>query len=227
MVSIDTSGRRSRNSLAQHIAAGIVHHVRVLRPVADRLAQHGRDDAVRRPLHQLERKRAADAVAEEEELADAEMVHQPQLVVGESVPRIVDRDRAGGFAVGGVALIHRDEAEVVLEFLHRVDDRVWPIADPRVQAAARGGQQREAGADLLVTDADVALSRRTRCAACPALLGKHARRRGHRRCRGARCEDIASDRIHHRRLPGRCHGWSRTGLQLPEWTRSRWQLFGS
>src|SRR3979409_493906 len=34
------------------------------------------------PLNQLQRKRAADAVSEEEELADAEVIHQPQLVVG-------------------------------------------------------------------------------------------------------------------------------------------------
>src|ERR1700722_4360530 len=70
------------------ITSGIVHHVRFLRTVADRLAQHPCDDAIRGTLHQLEGKRAADAVAEEEELADAEVIHQPQLVVGESVPRL-------------------------------------------------------------------------------------------------------------------------------------------
>jgi hypothetical protein len=40
------------------IPAGIVHHIRVFRPVPDRLAQHARDDARRGPLHQLETKRA-------------------------------------------------------------------------------------------------------------------------------------------------------------------------
>ena len=44
-----------------------------------------------------------------------EMVHQPELVVGEGVPRVVDRDRAGGLAAVGVALVHRDAAELVLE----------------------------------------------------------------------------------------------------------------
>ena len=85
--------------------------------MADRLAQHRRDDAVRRPLHQLEGERAADAVAEEEELADAEVVHQSQLVVGESAPRVIDRDRSRGFAARGVALVHGDAAEVVLELV--------------------------------------------------------------------------------------------------------------
>ena len=65
----------------------------------DRLAQHARDDALRSPLHQLQGERAADAVAHEEELADAQMVHQPQLVVRECAPWVVDRDRAGGFAM--------------------------------------------------------------------------------------------------------------------------------
>src|SRR5215831_2783725 len=115
-----------------NIPAGIVHHVRVLRPVPDRLAQHARDDALRRPLHQLEGKWAADAVAHDEELADAEVVHQPQLVVGEGAPRVVHRDRARGFAAGGVALVHGDAAEVVLELLHRVDHRGRPTGDPRV-----------------------------------------------------------------------------------------------
>ena len=87
--------------------------------MTDRLAQHAGDDALRRALHQLQRKRAADAVAEEEELADAEMVHQSQLIVGEGIPRVVDRDRACGFAAVGVALVHRDAAEVVLEGVHR------------------------------------------------------------------------------------------------------------
>ena len=79
----------------------------------DRLTQDAGDHACRRALHQLHRERAADAVAEEKELADAEMVHHAELVVGEGVPRIVDRNRAGRIAVAGVALVHGDHAEVV------------------------------------------------------------------------------------------------------------------
>ena len=144
MVAIDTSGRRSRNSLAQPYPAGVVHTTRHLRPVADRLTQHRRDDGCPAPLHQLHAERAADAVAEEKELADAEMVHHAELVVGEGVPRIVDRNRAGRIAVAGVALVHGDHAEVVLELRHDVDHRGRPVADARVQAAAGRRQQREA-----------------------------------------------------------------------------------
>ena len=123
----------------------------------DGLAEHGGDDALRRPLQQLAGEAAADAVAHVEELADAEMVHQPELVVGEGVPRVLGRHRAGGLAAIGVALVHRDAAEVVLELFHRVDHGGRPVADARVQAAAGGDQQREAGAGLLVADANVAL----------------------------------------------------------------------
>src|SRR5260370_35692365 len=90
-------------------------------------------------------------------LADAEVVHQPQLVVGEGAPRVIDRDRAAGFAAIGVALVHRDAAEIVLEGLRGVKHCGGPIADPGVQAPAGGDQQREAGAGVLVADADVAL----------------------------------------------------------------------
>src|SRR6516225_9882604 len=118
--------------LGPDLLAGIVHVIRLLRPVPDRLAQDRGDHARRRTLYQLHPERAADAVAKENELADAEMVHHTELVVGEGVPRIVDRNRAGRVAVGGVALVHGDHAEVVLELLHDVDHRGWPDADARV-----------------------------------------------------------------------------------------------
>jgi hypothetical protein len=85
------------------------------------------------------------------------VVHEPELVVSESVPRVFDRDRASGFAVGGVALVHGNDAEVGLELLHHIDDGVGPVGDSRVQAAARNDEEREAGADLLVTDVYAAL----------------------------------------------------------------------
>ena len=97
-----------------NIAARPVHDVGVIRAVPDRLAEHGGEDALGGPLDQFEGKTATDAVAHEEEFADAEMVHQPQLVVGEGAPRVVDRDRAARFAAIRVALVHRDAAEVVL-----------------------------------------------------------------------------------------------------------------
>src|SRR6202043_33230 len=106
---------------------------------------------------ELSGKTAADAVAHVEELADAEMVHQTQLVVGEGVPRVAGGDRAAGFAAIRVALVHRDAMEVVLEGIRGVEHGGRPIADAGVQAPTGGDQQREAGASLLVADADVAL----------------------------------------------------------------------
>ena len=62
--------------------------------MADGLAQHAGDDAVRGPLHQLQRKRAADAIAEEE-LADAEVVHRPHLIVGKTLRNTQARHQIG------------------------------------------------------------------------------------------------------------------------------------
>src|SRR5262245_16361212 len=72
------------------------------------------------------------------------------------VPGPVDLERAGGLAVVGVAQIHRDAAEVVLELLHRVEVRAAPKRDRRVQPSARDEEQRESRADFFVVDADVA-----------------------------------------------------------------------
>src|SRR5215472_7193351 len=133
-----------------------VHNGWVFRPMADALAKDCGDDAVGRPLHQLSGKAAADAVAHIEELVDPEVVHQPKLIVGKRIPRVIDWHWATGVSAIGIALVHRDAAEVVLERLHRVEHRSRPIADPRVQPATRGHQKREAGARLLIADADIA-----------------------------------------------------------------------
>ena len=61
--------------------------------MADGLAKDRGDNAVGRPLHQLPGKAAADAVADEEEPLDPEVVHQAELVIGERVPWVVDRDQ--------------------------------------------------------------------------------------------------------------------------------------
>ena len=131
------------------------HDARIFGPFADGLAEHGRHDAFRRPLQQLAGEAAADAVAHEQEPADPEMVHQPELVVGEGVPRVLDRHRTSGLAAIGIALVHGDAAEIVLELFHRIDDGVRPITDARIQSATRNNQQRETGADLLIANANV------------------------------------------------------------------------
>ncbi len=123
----------------------------------NRLAEHRGHDAFRSSFHELEGKRATDAIAHEAELIDPEVVHQPQLVVGEGPPRVINRNRSARLAAIGVALVHRNAAEIVLEFLHGVEDLVRPIADERIQPATRGDQEGKTRADLFVTDADVAL----------------------------------------------------------------------
>ena len=60
----------------------------------DRLAEHGGQDSLGRPLYELESKRTTDAIAHEEEPPYAQVVHQSQLVIGEFSPRIFDLDRA-------------------------------------------------------------------------------------------------------------------------------------
>ena len=78
----------------------------------------------------------ADAVAHEEELVYAEVVHQAKLVVGERAPRVLDLHRAARLSADSVALVHRDAAEVVFEHLHRVEDLVGPAAYHGVQSPA-------------------------------------------------------------------------------------------
>src|SRR5712691_733543 len=129
MASMVTSGRRARSSGAQ-----------TSRPELYMTSGF----SGRCPTHELESKRATDAVAHEEELPYAEVIHQPELVVGEGSPRVVDRDRSAGLAAVRVALVHRNAAKFVLEFLHGVEHRGRPIADAGVQAPTGGDQKREA-----------------------------------------------------------------------------------
>src|SRR5260370_25184873 len=95
----------------------------------NRLAEHAGHNAVGSPLHELESKRTPDTVAHEEELSDAEVVHQSQLVVGKGSPRVIDRDRAAGFTAACVALVHRVAAGLLFESLHAVQHRGGPITD--------------------------------------------------------------------------------------------------
>jgi hypothetical protein len=128
-VSIDTSGRRARKIGQPILVAVPIHDIRVFRPLANGLAEHRSHDAVGRSLQQLPGEAAADAVAHVKEFADPEMVHQPELIVGEGVPHIVDRHRTRRLAAIDIALVHRDAAKVVLELFHRVDHRGRPVAD--------------------------------------------------------------------------------------------------
>ena len=85
------------------------------------------------------------------------MVHQPELIIGERAPRVIDGNRPRRLTAVRVALIHRDAAEVVLEDLHGIEHRGRPIADAGIQTTAGSHQQRKAAAGLLIADANIAL----------------------------------------------------------------------
>ena len=85
------------------------------------------------------------------------MIHQADMIVGVSVPWPVHFQRPRGLATLGVAQVRRDYAELVLELLHGVERVGREARDRRVQPATGDDHQREAGADLLIVDADVAL----------------------------------------------------------------------
>jgi hypothetical protein len=85
------------------------------------------------------------------------MIHQAEMIVGIGVPWPVHFQRPRGLAALGVAQIGCDHAELVLKLLHRVERVGREARDRGVQPAAGDDHQREAGTDLLIVDADVAL----------------------------------------------------------------------
>jgi hypothetical protein len=127
------------------------------------LHEHPGHDAVGRALHQLHGKASPDAKAHEEELADAEVIHQPQLVVRKRTPGIVDWNWTAGLAAIGVSLVHGDAPKLIAEDVHGVEHGGRPVADPRVQTAAGGHQERKARSGFLVSDPDA-----------PFLIIRHA-----------------------------------------------------
>jgi hypothetical protein len=86
------------------------------------------------------------------------VIHEGEVVVGVGVPRPIHLERPGRLAARCVAQVGRDTAVLVLEFLDRVEGRpVRHEADGRVLAPAGDDEQREAGAGLLVVNADLTL----------------------------------------------------------------------
>src|SRR6266852_2351616 len=85
------------------------------------------------------------------------MIHQADMIVGIGVPGPVHFQRPRGLAALGVAQIGRDHAELALELVERVERVGREARDRGVQPATGDDQQREAGTDLLIVDANVAL----------------------------------------------------------------------
>jgi hypothetical protein len=150
------------------------------------------DHAVGRALQQVPDEGAADAEAHHHEPVDAQVIHDAELIVGEGIPRPIDLERAiGRSQVGG------DAAILVLELVDRVE-RIVQAGNRRVQAAAGDQQQREAGAELLVVDADRSFFVKGHGgAAMRRLRNQHGWYCRHYRCGSAGLENPASGPIYH------------------------------
>ena len=150
---VGPAGAQFRAPALHVVVVGEIGH---LRAVAAGLRRHGGDDAVAGAAQQVPDERAADAEAEHHEIADAQMVHQADMVVGIGVPRPAGFERPRRLAALGVAQIGRDNPEFALELVERVERVGREARDRRVQPAAGNDHQREAGAGLFVIDAGVA-----------------------------------------------------------------------
>src|SRR5262249_7334069 len=146
-----------------------------LRTRAAGLGQHSRDNPIGCPLQQVPDERAPDAEAHHHELVDAQVIHQPELIVRISVPWVVDLERTRGLAATSVAQIGRDAVVLSLEIFDRIKGRVaGEVGDRRIQSAAGDEQQREARTDLLKVDANGASFVEGHCNfSLPSLLSKY------------------------------------------------------
>src|SRR4051812_8161046 len=116
------------------------------------------------------------------------------MVVGIGVPRPVDLKRSGGLAALGIAQIRRDNAKLAFELVKRVEGVGREPRDRRVEPATGDDQQRKAGADLFVMDANVAFfveRHRTLLAQCDVVL-RYARMSTERSTVAARSTMAAS-----------------------------------
>src|SRR6266404_2308123 len=126
-----------------------------LRPESARLRQHSSDDTVGCPLQKVPNQRTADAEAHHHELVDPQVIHQTNMVIGLGIPRPIELERAGSLPAIGVAHIREDAAVFSLELFDRIKrSAAHQAGDRRVQSPAGDEQQREAGAGLLVLDAN-------------------------------------------------------------------------
>src|SRR5438477_215444 len=179
-----------------------VEKVAHFRARAAGLRQHGRDDTIGCPAQQVPDHRAADAESENEELVDAEVIHQAKVIVGVCVPWPVDFERAGGLPATGVAQVRSDAAVLCFELLHRIEGRVaGQVGDGRVQSPTSNHQQWEAATRLFKVNANGAFFVEAHGSSSLAdLLSKQAcRRASRRRCSYTRRQYLASDWIHSRR----------------------------
>src|SRR5262245_49308804 len=119
------------------------------------------------------------------------------MVIGIGIPRPIDLERAGGLTAVGVAHVREDAAVFSLELFDRIKrSAAFQAGDRRVQSPAGDEQQREAGARLLVLDANGAFFvERHGCSSLFCLLIKYSPRVSHlsplrRRTCSQYCEEI-------------------------------------
>jgi hypothetical protein len=121
--------------------------------------RHRGGDPLRRDPAERQAEAGADAATHHVETVVAEMIHEGEMVGGETVPAILGGD--AGARAAGIALIHRHDGEMRRQLDHRVHPgrrsigvarTVPPEGELRAQPARREDQQRIAGAVDLVID---------------------------------------------------------------------------
>ena len=99
--------------------------------------------------------RPADAEAHDQKLLDAEVVHQPKVVIGMGVPGPVNLKRAARLPWVSVAQVNTDTTEILFVSLHRVEGyrriQQWQRG---IEPAAWNDQQGISGPYLFVVDTD-------------------------------------------------------------------------
>ena len=131
----------------------LVEEVRHFRPETAGLHQGRRDDAVRGPPQQVVDHRPADTEANNPALFDAQVVQQPKLVVGVSIPGAVYLQWPGGLAAVGIAKVCGDNAEVVPVGIHGVEGhRRIQRGNAGIESAARNDHQWKSRTGFFVVD---------------------------------------------------------------------------
>jgi hypothetical protein len=67
------------------------------RPVANSLAEDGGNDMIGTRCMSLPAKNRRCSSLNKKEFMDAEVIHSPELVIGERIPRVIDRHATGRF----------------------------------------------------------------------------------------------------------------------------------
>src|SRR5580704_447901 len=106
-------------SPARHTA--VVEDIGHLWPEPYRLRRYACDDTIGSPLQKVPDEWTSDAESEDHEPVYSEVIHQPEMVIGEGIPRLVDLKRAGGLTAISVAQVREHTTVLSLELVDRVE----------------------------------------------------------------------------------------------------------